>query len=383
MTFSSLAEPIQCEVAIIGGGITGALVAHDLARHGVEVVVLDREELGLGSTAASTGLLQYEIDEPLHRLIGKVGEEHAVYAYKRGLRAVDEIEALLADLPSSCGFLRRNTLCLASSEEDLADLRPEYDCRRHFGFEVSYLQSSQLKDLSGFHAHAAVHSTGDAEIDPYQFTQALLAGGQSQGARYFSNTEISSLESSPTEITLKSREGVTVRAKTAMLCTGYLARELLKQAPGDLNSTYVVATQNAPESSLWPGGFLVWETARPYFYARQTSQGCLIQGGGDTEGPFDHRDPEILVKKASQILKRFAQVYPGASPNPDYIWGGTFAETKDGLPYIGKAPGHDRLYAALGYGGNGITFGVIAAKLLTDLYFGKKNIEEGIFHFGR
>src|SRR6185295_11407052 len=76
-----------CEIAILGGGITGALLADRLTSEGVDVVLVDKRELGVGSTAASTGLLQYEVDTPLVELISRVGEGHAVHAYQRGLRA--------------------------------------------------------------------------------------------------------------------------------------------------------------------------------------------------------------------------------------------------------------------------------------------------------
>jgi len=76
-TPSVAAEPLQgevdCEVAVIGGGITGALVGHSLVRAGVETVLIDRREFGTGSTAASTGLLQHEIDVPLVQLNRTVG----------------------------------------------------------------------------------------------------------------------------------------------------------------------------------------------------------------------------------------------------------------------------------------------------------------------
>jgi glycine/D-amino acid oxidase-like deaminating enzyme len=388
MAFPALEEELACEVAVIGGGITGALIAHDLAKTGVDAVVVDRHDLGIASTAASTGLLQYEVDVPLHRLIKQVGEAHAVYAYRRGQKAIEEIQSLLSNLNADCGFVRRSTLCLASSLQDIPDLRREYECRRHFGFDVRYLEESETKELSGLQALASMLSLGDAEIDPYQFTQALLIAGKAQGARYFSQTEIASLEESTSAVTLKCTQGPTIRAKCAMLCTGYLARELLKTAPGDLNSTYVVSGLDPTGESSWPGDFLIWETARPYFYARKTSSGHIILGGGDTPGPFDHRDAELLERKAAQLLERFAEIYPGAKLDADYVWGGTFAETEDGLPFIGKVPCQDRIYAALGYGGNGITFGVIAAKLLTHLYLGRENIaesniEEAIFRFGR
>ena len=64
-TFPPLLQDAACEVAVVGGGITGLLVARELAHHGHDVLVLERREYGWGSTAASTALLQYEIDFPL------------------------------------------------------------------------------------------------------------------------------------------------------------------------------------------------------------------------------------------------------------------------------------------------------------------------------
>lgn len=379
----SLENDLHCEVAIIGGGITGSLVGYMLARTGVDAVILDRDDLGIASTAASTGLLQYEIDTPLHQLIAKVGETQARHAYRRGMRAIDEIEALVGELGVDCGFRHRQTLCLASTQADLISLKTEWECRRQCDFEVQWLESSDLRTLSGFCSPAAMLSTGGAEIDPYLFTQALLCSASKQGIRAFAKSAIARMEESPHGVTLYSDAGLRIQARSAVLCTGYLAYELLPHAPGDLNTTYVAAALHAPQRSLWPEGFLVWETARPYFYCRQTSEGHILIGGGDTAGPFDHRDVGLLQMKALELQQRFCELYPQAEFQPDLIWAGTFAETSDGMPYIGKAPKSDRIYAALGYGGNGITFGMIAARMICDLYAGRSTPDEQVFRFGR
>src|SRR5688500_821919 len=72
-----LDQDLRCDVAVVGGGITGALTSYLLTKAGVDTVLVDRETPGCGSTAASTGLLQYEIDTPLVELIARVGEPHA------------------------------------------------------------------------------------------------------------------------------------------------------------------------------------------------------------------------------------------------------------------------------------------------------------------
>ena len=61
----------SAEVVVLGAGITGALVARALALEGADVLVVDRHDVGMGSSAASTGLLQYATDRSLTSLIPK------------------------------------------------------------------------------------------------------------------------------------------------------------------------------------------------------------------------------------------------------------------------------------------------------------------------
>lgn len=67
-SFPSLRQNIRIQVLVIGGGITGALIAHRISSCGMKVTVVDKRHVGYGSTAASTSMLQYEIDVPLFQL---------------------------------------------------------------------------------------------------------------------------------------------------------------------------------------------------------------------------------------------------------------------------------------------------------------------------
>ena len=88
-------------------------------------------------------------------------------------------------------------------------------------------------------------------------------------------------------------------------------------------------------------------------------------------------------QKAKNLERSFAKLFPGLSFKTDFKWAGTFASTKDGLPYIGSIPQRPHTYFALGFGGNGITFSVIAANIIKDLLSGKKNTDADIFSFDR
>jgi NADPH-dependent 2,4-dienoyl-CoA reductase/sulfur reductase-like enzyme len=72
-SYPRLQSDLQCEVLVLGAGITGALCAYHLAKAGMDVAVLDKRDVASGSTSASTAMLQYEIDTPLTGLIGSMG----------------------------------------------------------------------------------------------------------------------------------------------------------------------------------------------------------------------------------------------------------------------------------------------------------------------
>lgn len=379
---SELVGPSDCDVVVVGGGVTGALVALFLVRAGVSVVLLDRGELAAGSTAASTGLLQYEIDTPLVELIEKVGLENAVHAYRRGLQAVEELGQLVEEMGQPCGFSARSSLYFASRAWHRGALEAEFECRRAHGFPVSLWSREELAERSSLQAPAAIYSTGDAQLDPYRFTLAVLSAAERQGLRRFANTPALQIQETDDRVWVETLHG-SVSAKRIVYATGYEAHRHLDVPVGNLNSTYGLASEPRAAWPGWPAGCLIWETARPYFYARRTAEGRAIIGGGDTAFSTDHRRDGLVDRKVKQLEKRFAQLFPEGNFVTEFAWAGTFAETKDGLAYLGQPAGRPVAYFALGYGGNGITFSMIAARLICDLYLGKPNADAAVFRFGR
>ena len=83
------------------------------------------------------------------------------------------------------------------------------------------------------------------------------------------------------------------------------------------------------------------------------------------------------------LKEKFESWFGGIPCEAACAWAGTFGETADGLPFIAPDSDHPRSYAALGYGGNGITFGLVAAEIIRDLCLGKKNRDQRLFRFGR
>jgi glycine/D-amino acid oxidase-like deaminating enzyme len=83
------------------------------------------------------------------------------------------------------------------------------------------------------------------------------------------------------------------------------------------------------------------------------------------------------------LLGDFSRLFPDTGIKPEFSWTGTFGSTRDGLPFIGEYKPRRHSYFSLGFGGNGITFSVIAAAILTDLIRGRKNKDAALFAFDR
>ena len=138
-SYPSLTENISCDVAIIGGGITGAICSYYLQQTGAKIVIVDRRHIGMGSTCASTALLQYEIDTPIYKLMKSAGEENAIKSYLLCLRSIDEIKKIVTVLSLKCDFEFRPSIYLASFKKDVDDLEQEYLLRKSIGIKIKFL----------------------------------------------------------------------------------------------------------------------------------------------------------------------------------------------------------------------------------------------------
>jgi glycine/D-amino acid oxidase-like deaminating enzyme len=382
-TYSPLGDDLTCEVAIVGGGMTGALAAYHLSQTGVSTVLLDRREICHGSTAASTGLLQYEIDTPLRDLARKVGEAHAAAAYLACLRSLDAFRQIVEDLDDHADLTGKTSLYVASHERDVDELREEWAARRASGIDVQFLSAGAISERFSFRRPAALYSTSALEADPYRLAHALLRRSVQRGLRAFSQTEVVRYLPDSGGVTLVTRGGPRVRAKKIVFATGYETPQVYGNVRTRLRSTYAIASAPLDRFDGWHEHCLIWETARPYFYLRTTADGRAMMGGGDEDVVDDESRDRLIPAKSRELAARFRAMFPEIDMQPECAWAGTFAETQDGLPLIGSCPDFPHGYFALGYGGNGITFSLIAAEIIRDRYLGKPNANANLFRFNR
>lgn len=382
-TYPPLEHDVDCDVAIIGAGVTGALAADALTSAGFDVVVVDARDVGQGSTSASTSLLQYEIDTHLRDLIEIVGREAAERAYRLCLESIDQLEAKTGELADSGGFSRRRSLYVASRDRDVAVLRDEYEARRDCRIRVDLLDGPEVREQFGVDCAAALLSYDAAVCNAYRLAHALLQRAKSHGARIFDRTCVSKFDCQDSGVCLHTDRRSTVSSRAVVFATGYESQQYLRERVVRLKSTYAMVTQPLDSTAPWPEDALFWESSRPYLYMRTTTDRRILAGGEDDNFRNAVVRDRRVDKKASKILQRVESLLPNLRVEVEHAWAGTFGETKDGLAYIGPSPEHPHAYFALGFGGNGITFSVVAADILVDLLSRRQNADAAIFRFGR
>ena len=382
--FPPLQADLRCDVAIIGGGITGALIADELAAHGHEVAVVDQRDIGWGSTSASTALLQYEIDTHMVDLAKQYGEDDAVLAYQACAESIDLIAAKAADI-RDVDFARMRSLYYASKRRHRGDLEDEFALRKRHGFDVEWLEAEQVKADYGFDAPCAILSAKAARIDPYRMAYRLLMRLQKRGTAVHDRTTIARIEVDDRGATLTTSHGAVIKAKALVMAAGYASQQFLKKRVAKNRSSYAFMTDPIDPSILGPlRDTMVWESARPYLYMRTTGDGRLLVGGDDDNIDIPAKRDALVDRKARKLADKVSKLFPNVPVEPAFAWAGTFAETEDGLPWIGESPEHSRrLIFAMAYGGNGITYSMLGAGLVRALVERRKHPLQGIFGFQR
>lgn len=382
--FPPLRDDLQCDVLVVGGGITGALIANELCAHGHDVALIEQRDIGWGSTAASTALLQYEIDTHLIDLARQYGETAAVQAYQACADAIPALREVARGLKGvDCRPM--HSLYYASKRRHRAVLQEEFALRQRHGFDVRWLDRDAVQDEFSLDAPGAILSGLAARVDPYCLTYRLLARLQKSGCQVHDRTTLATLDPTARGVTATTVEGVRIRCGHVVMAAGYANQRWLKPSVARNRSSYAFITDPIPEDLLGPlAQTMVWESARPYLYMRSTGDQRLLIGGEDDAVDIPARRDRRVEAKAARLLKKVGTLFPHLPLQPAFSWAGTFAETADGLPFFGP---HEqwgpRVLFGMAYGGNGITYSMIGAGLLRARIERRKHPLAALFGFER
>ncbi|WP_312421345.1 FAD-dependent oxidoreductase [Epilithonimonas sp.] len=383
-SYPSLRENIEIEILIIGGGITGSLLAHQMIKDGYKTVLVDRREIGNGSTSATTSMLQYEIDVPLFELSEMIGKEGAEKSYWACYDSIDDLQKIAKEVNSDCGFKKKQSLYFAAFKKDVDDLKKEFEARKSAKFPLKWLSEDDIKKQFKIeNTFGGILSEQGGSIDAFCLAQDILHYNNKKGLQIFDKTDIIKFDYKKNGVTATTDYGNTIKAKKVIFCNGFESTEIIKDKFVNLLSTYAIVGEQHEKNHKELNDLLVWNTAEPYIYMRTTDDNRILIGGEDEEFVDEQKRDSLLFDKEKKLVKKLDKYLPDNNFRTDFVWAGTFGETKDGLPYIGKHPNFPSAYFVLGFGGNGITFSVIGMEMASAFLKGKKHELSEYFKFRR
>ena len=363
--FGPLTGDVDCDVAVVGAGITGLTCARLLERSGKRVVVLERGRIGSGVSGRTTAHLATVPDCGYEEIEKKFGKAAARLVAADLKRAVTLIERLAAEIEGDCSFARLPGYYYAAKPEHEDQVRSEAAAAERAGLIVELSQHVPLP----FKPSLAAKFPDQGRFHILQYLGGLSALLRERGVAIHELSQVDSFEAGE-PCTLRTARG-TVHARDIVMAThSPLGVSPVQTEMGPFRS-YVLAgkLKNPIEDALY------WDTCSPYNYIRLQPSGSdmlAIIGGQD------HKTGHDSETDADERLERWAREHFDLDGTP-LRWSAQVFESADGLPFIGKAPGQEHVYMATGFSGDGMTFGTISAEIVTHLLLGRPDPSAELF----
>jgi glycine/D-amino acid oxidase-like deaminating enzyme len=389
-TYKSFRGTDTADVVIIGGGLTGCAAAHVLAGAGYDVVLLEAERLGGGSTAGSLGAILPEPDASFLSVEATLGRGVARNAWKESRRAALDLAAALRKLPAKRELAPSDLVLASRTPDEVAELRREQAVRKKAGLDAPVLPARAIERELGTDAEMAFRSRGGFVFDPVRAALAMARAAAGAGARVF--------ERSPVTRTRFNRKAATV-----VLERGRIETELVFVAtgePGRLFSQlrrhvrrlegYAVATAPLTAEMRRQAGrreAVVCEPGEDPRWLRWLPQDRALFAGMPGK-PLSARQPRQRerrrVQRAGELMYEFSVRYPAISGLPaDWAWDFPVVATPDGLPWIGPHRNYPFHFFALAFGWHGDALAWWAARAALRALRGQSRKEDDTFGFAR
>lgn len=361
-----LEEDMDCDVCIVGAGITGVTTAYRLNEAGYKVVLLDKQEPLNLATGNTTAKFTFQHDLIYNDILKKYDLEKAMLYYQSQVEGLDYVRSLIDKHNISCDFKETSSVVYGENNEDFDKILEEkavYE-KLDISHEIIYDLPLNLQGVGGLKVD------GQFELNPVKYLDFLMSYLMENGVSIFKNTEAKDLVKDGEGVQVVTREGNIIRCKNLVIATAYpfFGANGLYYTRLEASRSYLMAFPI--EEPFDEGYMMISNSDSPYSlrYSKTDGIDYLLLGGqghkvGQVKSEIDS------YKKIMDFAKENFKVGP-----PAFRWSAQDYKPLDGIPYIGNLTSrYDNIFVATGFNKWGMSNGSFSAILISDLIEGKES----------
>ncbi|MCL3816905.1 NAD(P)/FAD-dependent oxidoreductase [Aeromicrobium wangtongii] len=376
----SLDGDLDCDVCIVGGGLTGLWTAHTLAELDptLDIVVLEAEFAGFGASGRNGGWLSAELSGSKRRYGATHGREGVTALVRAMEQAVDDVIEVCRSEGIDADVVKNGVLYVARTPAQLVRLREHLSDDDAWGIgaehhrELTTDEVDQRVLVEG--TVGGTFSPHCARVHPAKLVAGVAAAAERRGVRILERTRATRID--PGVVT--TQRG-TVRAPRILRCLeGYTASVAGQRRTWLPMNSAMIVTEPLPDRVWddigWTGSELLGDSANAYCYAQRTADGRIALGGRGIPYRFgsrtdtDGRTQDWTVASLTAILH---DMFPATRPSRiDHAWCGVLGVPRDWCASVGFDTSTGLGWAG-GYVGSGLTTTHLAGRTLADLATGR------------
>ena len=378
---ASVNQDLEVDTAVIGGGFTGLSAAYYLkqAQPQRRVVLLEASRCGNGASARNGAMLLTMTEERYMTWTGEPEIDKKLYEL-----TVDNIQRLknLSAATRIDADIEQNGALQVANTLDLADRAREFCGKaKPAGFPFEFWDRQKISGAIGTSVYpGAYFDPYSGQLHPGKLVHVFKQAAESSGVEIYEASPVVHVDvAGPICITIAA--GKTVKARNLILATNAFTSKLglLRRAVSPLME-YVGITASLPEDKLREIG---WKQRIPFndsrtevFYLGLTKDNRIHIGGGLADYEFNNgvAEPPNAARRYKQLQDELGFIYPSLAPVPlELNWNGAVDYSLDATPSVGRLPGHDHVFYAIGFSGQGVNLTSVFGRILADLVQGKSS----------
>ncbi len=368
LQFTELKENLDCDVCVIGAGITGCSTALHLAQRGYKVIVLEAGKIANGGSGRSGGQILAGYSADLETLENLVGKENTKQLWQFSIEAVNLCRELIEKYTIRCD-LQQGAVALARKTAQAHYLQQQYETfTQHYqGWKVALWDKTQVQTWihSPLYIQALYHSEA-FHLNPLNYTLGLAHAAQQLGAQFFEDSTALQLSQTAQNTLISTQKG-QIRCRFAVLANDFHAAKLLPAIRGKVLPlySYQLATESlttAQANVLMESPHCAYDLNFSLNYFRLGADNSLIFGGAES-----YRATLPARTAGNALQRRLTEVFPQLGKidavKIKYLWGGMIPISLNRAPHFGR---EENLYYAQGFSGHGLALATLAGKIMAE-----------------